>query len=144
MEWKGWQDFTIDELYEVLQLRSEVFVVEQACVYEDLDDVDQKAYHLLVREGKELIGYLRVFFPEKDRICIGRVVVKKSHRRQGVATKLLKESLRWSRKHRKEKMVELSAQVYAMDLYKNLGFQEIGQVYQEDGIDHIKMRVHLS
>ncbi|MDO5712891.1 MAG: GNAT family N-acetyltransferase [Tissierellia bacterium] len=140
MKWMLWKDFTIDELYEVLKLRSEIFVVEQECPYQDLDDLDQDALHLTYREKGKLIGYLRLLFPKENMIKIGRVVVEKEHRHLGIATKLLKESLQWIKENREEKEILLSAQVYATKLYSNLGFQKEGESYLEDGIPHIEMK----
>ena len=129
------------ELYALLRLRSEVFVVEQQCVYQDIDDRDAEALHLLVEEDGDLAAYLRIFQPEKggSKASIGRVVVASSHRKKGLARRMMQHALEFISLHFKVDGVFLSAQVYLKDFYADLGFEEQGEPYLEDGIPHIKM-----
>lgn len=138
---KRFEELSLIELYQILQLRSEVFVVEQSCIYQDLDGKDQKAIHVLgTKEGK-LVAYTRIFRPGhyfKDT-SIGRVVVKEPYRKDGYGKKIMKASLLYISEKLKEKTIELSAQTYLVRFYNGLGFKEKGVEYLEDGIPHIKM-----
>jgi len=138
---KLFTDFSVDELYEVLQLRSEVFVVEQDCVYQDIDYKDQKALHVLAYKNEKLVAYTRVFkpgdyFPEAS---IGRVVVAKDERKYGYGHDLMKESIKAVAMAFDTNTIHISAQTYLEKFYNSHGFIQEGEGYLEDGIPHIKM-----
>ena len=128
-------------MYVILQLRSEVFVIEQDCVYQDLDYKDQLAYHILGVLDNQIVTYARIFksgdyFSEPS---IGRIVVKKEFRKLKYGYKLVENSIQFIEKNLKENNILISAQSYLTKFYNSLGFIKIGEEYLEDGIPHIKM-----
>ncbi|WP_425656854.1 GNAT family N-acetyltransferase [Tenacibaculum ascidiaceicola] len=138
---KNFQELTTSELYELLQLRSEVFVVEQDCVYQDIDGKDQKALHVIgVKEGK-IIAYTRLFNSGEyfDTPSIGRVVVKDSERKYGYGHDLIKASIKAIVDNYNETTITISAQTYLQKFYESHGFKQVGEGYLEDGIPHIRM-----
>ena len=138
---KDFNQLSTQDLYAILQLRSEVFVVEQDCVYLDLDGKDQLAYHVLGYKDLKLIAYARVFKPGDyfSKSSIGRIIVKKTHRRFKYGDHLVKNSIEFIVKKFKEKEILISAQAYLINFYNNLGFEQKGEQYLEDNIPHIKM-----
>ena len=136
---KTFAELSAEELFEIYKLRCAVFVVEQNCVYQDIDDLDKAALHLWLEEDGAIVSYLRVLPPETVRkeAAIGRVLSMK--RRKGYATALLKEALRVIKERFGTDTVYLEAQTYAKGLYENLGFEQISEEFLEDGIPHIKM-----
>ncbi|XRE43226.1 N-acetyltransferase ElaA [Tenacibaculum discolor] len=138
---KTFQELTTSELYELLQLRSEVFVVEQDCVYQDIDGKDEKALHVIgVKEGK-IIAYTRLFNSGEyfDTPSIGRVVVKESERKYGYGHDLIKASIKAIVDNYNETTITISAQTYLQKFYESHGFKQVGEGYLEDGIPHIRM-----
>ena len=138
---KTFNELSPQDIYSILQLRSEVFVVEQNCVYQDIDDKDQYALHLLLKKDDYLIGYSRIFkagdyFKEAS---IGRVLVKKKARNNRHGSLLMELSIKAIKDHFKENTVKISAQTYLKKFYNELGFDPIGEEYLEDGIPHIAM-----
>jgi len=133
--------FTVKELYEVLQLRSEVFVVEQDCVYQDIDFKDQKALHVLGYKNERLVAYTRIFKPGDyfDEASIGRVVVQQNERKYGYGHDLIKESINVIETQLGTNIIHISAQTYLEKFYNTHGFEQNGEGYLEDGIPHIKM-----
>ena len=142
---KLYKDLTIDELYEILKLRSIVFVVEQNCIYQDLDDIDKTSYHIFMKEKDkpEIKVYLRVFEKDKDTAQIGRVVTAQDKRRKGYASELIKKGIDIVKNELKKNKVYLEGQVYASKLYEKLGFKIISDEFLEDGIPHYKMLKNL-
>ncbi|MFD1062612.1 GNAT family N-acetyltransferase [Winogradskyella litorisediminis] len=139
---KSYDDLTKEELYDALQLRSEVFVVEQNCVYQDIDGKDQKALHILGYKDKKLIAYTRLFKPGDyfEESSIGRVIVAENQRQHKYGYDIMKASIEAIKKHFKTNVIVISAQVYLKNFYNNLGFIEFDKEYLEDGIPHIKMK----
>ena len=138
---KTFNELSPQEIYSILQLRSEVFVVEQNCVYQDIDDKDQYALHLLLKKDDYLIGYSRIFkagdyFKEAS---IGRVLVKKQDRNNRHGSLLMELSIKAIKDYFKENIIKISAQTYLKKFYNELGFDSIGDEYLEDGIPHIAM-----
>ncbi len=137
---KGFDELSARELYELLRLRIDVFVVEQNCAYPECDGVDINANHVLLINGEnELCGYAR-YYPgiEKNSFHIGRVAVRKSLRMEGLGKKLMDVVLT-EIKNKKARKIEISAQLYLQRFYTDLGFIATGDAYKEDGIPHIKM-----
>ena len=130
------------ELYALLQLRSEVFVVEQDCVYQDVDGKDQKALHILGFEKGELAAYTRAFKRGDyfDTAAIGRVVVKEKFRGKDYGKQIMLASIEGVETHFKTSEIKVSAQTYLKRFYNDLNFIEEGEGYLEDGIPHILMR----
>jgi len=138
---KNFKELTTSELYEILQLRSEVFVVEQDCVYQDLDGKDKKALHVLgIKDGK-VIAYTRLFNSHEyfDTPSIGRVVVKDTERKYGYGHDLIKASIQGIVNNYNENKITISAQTYLQKFYESHGFVKVGEEYLEDGIPHIRM-----
>lgn len=138
---KSFQDLTTQELYQILQLRSEVFVVEQDCVYQDMDGKDFKALHIIGSTNNEIIAYTRIFGPGDymDQACIGRVVVKKSARKGGYGKVIMEASIKAVSDNFRTSTIHISAQTYLQKFYKELGFNPVGEIYMEDDIPHILM-----
>tara|TARA_Y100000385_G_scaffold273386_1_gene315241 strand:- start:2322 stop:2768 length:447 start_codon:yes stop_codon:yes gene_type:complete len=138
---KKWSEVSLEELYSVLRLRSEVFVVEQDCVYQDIDNKDQIAIHLLGYINKELIAYSRLF-NEGDyfkETSFGRAIIKKEKRGQGYGDELVKESLKTIKNYYGNKKVKISAQAHLKTFYSKHAFIAKGKEYLEDGIPHVSM-----
>lgn len=138
---KKFDELSPQDIYSILQLRSEVFVVEQNCVYQDIDNKDQYALHILLKKDDYLIGYSRIFkggdyFKEAS---ISRVLVKKQERNNRHGSLLMELSIKAIKDYFKENIVKISAQTYLKKFYKELGFDSIGDEYLEDGIPHIVM-----
>jgi len=138
---KTYQDLSKEELYEVLRLRVEVFVVEQDCVYQDVDGKDSKAIHVLGFKENTLVAYIRLFPPGAyfEHASIGRVVVKETERSHGYGYDLMKRSISAAQEHYDTTILKISAQTYLKKFYNKLGFTETGEEYLEDGIPHIGM-----
>ncbi len=138
---KKFEFLSIEELYGMLQLRAEVFVVEQDCVYQDIDDKDQKAVHVFGYKGDELVAYTRIFESGFyfDKASIGRVVVKQTERNHKYGYDLMQASIQCIYDFYGEQPIKISAQTYLKHFYNNLGFKEMGEGYLEDGIPHIEM-----
>ena len=134
-----------DELYQILRLRSEVFVVEQDCIYQDIDNKDQIAIHLLYKKGDEIIAYARIFKKGDyfENPSIGRVVVSKNKRGKDLGKEIMLESMKYIKNNIKAEKIELSAQMYLDTFYKDLGFYSKGEQYLEDGIPHQRMFFNL-
>jgi ElaA protein len=138
---KKFNELTVNEMYVILQLRSEVFVVEQDCVFQDLDNKDQIAYHVLGLKDGKIIAYARIFDSEDYFLepSIGRIIVKKEFRKFKYGYQLVLSSIQFIENNFKEKKILISAQAYLTKFYNSLGFIQEGESYLEDGIPHIKM-----
>lgn len=138
---KAFNELSTTELYDVLQLRSEVFVVEQDCVYQDIDGKDQKALHVLGYKDGVLVTYTRLFKPNDyfEEASIGRVVVRQNARTFGYGYDIMNASIAALKTYFNETLIKISAQEYLKQFYTNLGFEQQGNAYLEDGIPHIAM-----
>ncbi|WP_419727188.1 GNAT family N-acetyltransferase [Terrisporobacter petrolearius] len=143
MNWniKKFNELNIEEIYKILALRNEVFIVEQDCPYLDCDDKDLNSYHLFLRENGEIVSYLRIL--EKgvsyDEISIGRVAVKKSYRGKGISRKMMLKAIEFIENNLSENTIKIQAQAYLLDFYSSLGFKAVSEEYLEDNIPHIDM-----
>lgn len=140
---KRFGELTAAELYEILKLRVDVFVVEQACPYPELDGLDKKALHLWLEDEDGVHAYLRVMDrgAESQYVSIGRVVARE--RRRGLGTRILKEGIRAARERLGAEAVYLEAQTYAVGLYEKQGFRPISEEFLLDGIPHVKMLLEI-
>ena len=137
---KKFEELTLNELYNIMKLRSKVFVVEQNCIYQDLDDIDKISYHFFIKGNDDNIkAYLRIFVKDEETAQIGRVVTDEKERRKGLASNLIKKGIEFCKKEMKKNKVYLEGQVYCKDLYLHLGFNIISDEFLEDGIPHYKM-----
>ena len=138
---KYFDELTISELYNILQLRSEVFVVEQNCVYQDIDGKDSKALHIIGFKNDKIVAYTRIFKPGDcfKEAGIGRVVVRENERKHGCGNDIMKASIRAIEENFSKSTIYLSAQTYLVKFYGSLGFNVVGEEYLEDNILHIDM-----
>lgn len=140
---KSFTELSVEELYEILKLRADVFVIEQNCIYPDIDDKDRHSLHVFLKEQEEISAYLRVI--EKgvsfDEVSIGRVVAK--YRRKGLGTQVLKAGIQAAQKYYRAHKIIIEAQTYAKEFYEKQGFVQISDEFLEDGIPHIQMMLLL-
>ena len=143
VSWKHrkWDDLEKNDLHEILMLRSKVFVVEQNCVYQDIDNKDPEAIHLYGKLHNKIISYSRIFNEGVfyKEISFGRALVSKSKRGKGIGDLLVKKSLEIIKENWPNKKVKISAQAHLKNFYKKHGFTEKGKEYLEDGIPHVSM-----
>ena len=132
---------TPHEVYALLRLRNEVFVVEQRCVYLDTDNIDQECHHLMIYEGDDLAAYTRLIPAgiSYAEMSIGRVVSSPSYRGTGIGKQLMAASIEACKKLYGEGNIKIGAQFYLKRFYESFGFIQCSDVYDEDGIEHIKM-----
>lgn len=143
LQWRltSFNDLSADELYRIIRLRNEVFVVEQTCVYQDADDKDQMSKHLSGWQNDELVAYCRILPPgvSFDEASIGRVVTSPLYRKAGIGRALMQLAIEKTIEQFTCKKITISAQLYLKAFYESLGFEVIGVPYPEDGIPHIRM-----
>ena len=143
MNWvcKTFSELSLEELYSILALRSEVFVVEQHCYYQDVDDKDQDSHHLMGFSDGVLVAYTRLIPAgvSYDEVSIGRVVVKQMARSGGRGKALMNESIRRCYDLFGRQPIKIGAQYHLKKFYESLGFVQCSDIYDDAGIDHIKM-----
>ena len=139
---KPFQELTADELYEILRARSEVFVVEQNCVYQDLDGDDKASIHIWLTDGDEVVAVCRVCpaGTHMDQVSIGRVVTTK--RGKGFGKRIMLEGIKAAREYFGAKSIDIEAQEYARGFYEQVGFRQSSDTFMLDGIPHIKMTLY--
>lgn len=140
---KRFEELTVDELYEILKIRVDIFVVEQKCPYQELDEKDRKAYHIYLKEDNQIKAYLRlldagVSFKEAS---IGRVL--STERGKGYARVVIEEGIQTAKEILKADKIRIEAQVYAQEMYEKFGFRAVSEEFLEDGIPHIQMLLDL-
>jgi ElaA protein len=144
IDWKlkKFSDLTPYELYDILRLRSEVFVVEQNCVFADQDNIDQQCYHLSGYEHERLVAYCRIVPPgiSYKEASIGRVVTLPSIRKNGIGKGLMLEAIEAISDLYRNVSIKIGAQLYLKKFYGLFGFEQISDVYLEDGVKHIYMQ----
>jgi len=139
---KPYKQLTLDELYALLALRSEVFVVGQQCPYQDVDYKDQEAMHLLAYEETKLVACLRILaHAENHTMSIGRVAALQASRGKGYGKQIVAAALDYLNTNHSEENIVISAQHYLLKFYSSLGFNAVGDIYDEDGIPHIRMEI---
>ncbi len=140
-EIKSFEDLSKTELYDILSLRVEVFVVEQNCPYQECDGKDQRGYHIFAKQNGVIQMYMRMLEPgvSYTEASIGRVVIKKSSRGKGMGKVMMGKGLTFMREEMKVEKIRISAQAYLEKFYQSLGFKSVSNVYVEDGIPHIEM-----
>jgi ElaA protein len=143
MDWicKKFAELSVDELYAVLKVRSEVFVVEQNCVFLDTDNKDQYCHHLMGWDKNELAAYARIVPAgiSYEESSIGRIVTSRAARREGHGRSLLQHSIGMLYILHGNRVIRIGAQYYLKKFYESFGFQQAGDIYLEDGIEHIEM-----
>jgi len=143
MKWvlKKFDSLTPQELYAILRLRTEVFVVEQNCVFQDMDNKDQQCHHLMGWQDNFLLAYTRLVPPgvSYEEASIGRVVTSPAARGTGIGKTLIEKSIEEVINLYGQGHIRIGAQLYLKKFYTSFGFEQVGDIYDEDGIDHIKM-----
>ncbi|HCE08315.1 MAG TPA: GNAT family N-acetyltransferase [Oxalobacteraceae bacterium] len=145
-QWSPFEELSRDDLYAVLARRQQVFIMEQNCVYQDVDGLDQHAMHLLgwrhEAAGRELVAYLRCVLPggKFDELSLGRVLCAPSVRGTGVGKQLFAEGIRRVELQFPGQRIRISAQQYLESFYRSFGFEVTSAPYSEDGIAHVEMR----
>jgi ElaA protein len=139
---KSFENLTVNELYDILRLRSEIFVVEQNCVYLDLDGKDKLALHLFGEFEGKIVAYSRLFKPgiSFDNASIGRVVVDANYRDKKWGHDLMREAIAGIKTHFGESKITIGAQLYLKKFYESHGFVQTSEMYLEDDIPHIEMK----
>ena len=133
-----YSDLTKDQLFELFRLRINVFVVEQNCPYQEIDEIDLISHHIIGSNDKQIVALGRLY--KKDNLIhIGRIAVKKEFRNFGYARELIQFTLKFLKSSYPTLGIEISAQEYLLKFYISLGFNTIGDTYLEDGIPHVKM-----
>lgn len=136
---KKFDELTNDELFEIFKLRSEVFVVEQKCIYLDIDNADKKAYHIFIKDGDSIEAYLRLLDKDDyfDEVGIGRVISRQ--RGKGFGKLILEAGKLAAKEKLNADRVKVAAQTYAKGFYEKQGFVQTSEEFLEDGIPHIEM-----
>jgi ElaA protein len=144
---KTFQELQPMELYNILRLRSSIFVIDQQCIFEEIDgkDIDQ-CYHLFNWADDVIVAYARIFPPHivYQECCIGRICTSLHHRGKGLGRKLVEEALRQSGILFPEAPIKIAAQYYLLQFYESFGFRAVGERFLEDNIEHIYMVKELS
>ncbi len=140
---KYFNELSTIELYEILKARSQIFVIEQKCIYQDLDDIDYKSVHIFYQQDNKVIAYLRIFPKEEnwDIVQMGRVL--SIEHGKGLGGKVLKEGIKFIKEKINAKKIYIEAQCYVIGFYKREGFKICSEEFLEDGIPHIKMELEL-
>jgi ElaA protein len=143
---KKFDELSVHELYSILQLRTEVFVVEQNCVFQDMDNKDQACYHLMGWKDDTLAATTRLVPPGiiYNIPSIGRVVTSPSARGAGIGRLLMKKSIEETYRLFGKLPIKIGAQVYLQKFYTSLGFQQTSEIYLEDGIEHMEMILRIN
>jgi ElaA protein len=139
---KPYNELSKDQFFDILKLRIEIFVVEQSCYYQELDDEDKEAFHVSIYNNGIIVAVGRIIPNLNNReVKIGRIAVKMNQRKKGLASSMMKDILNFISKKYGDFSVLLSAQTYLIKFYQSYGFNEIGDTYLEDGIEHINMEL---
>jgi ElaA protein len=141
-EIKRFEALSVNELYQLLQLRTQVFVVEQNCVFQDMDGKDEKAIHLLGKFDGKIVAYTRLFKSGDyfENASIGRVVIDPNYRDKKWGHELMRESIAAIAHHFGESKITIGAQLYLKKFYESHGFVQSSEMYLEDDIEHIEMK----
>ena len=141
---KSFAALTPAELYAILRLRNEAFVVEQNCVFQDADNKDIYCHHLMLFENKQLVAYARLVPPgiSYGEMSVGRVVTARDARNKGAGKKLMTLAVEYCRKIFGDGPIRIGAQYYLEKFYTDIGFTRTGDIYDEDGIEHIEMLMY--
>lgn len=136
---KKFSELTTKELFDIAKLRIKVFVVEQNCAYQELDELDEQAWHTWLQEDNEIVGYTRII-DKGETVTFGRVLVNPDYRRKNLGKKLLEETLNVTAGNYPDRPIIISAQAHLIEFYGGFGFKQTSDIYLEDDIPHIQMR----
>nr|WP_312579219.1 GNAT family N-acetyltransferase [Sedimentibacter sp.] len=140
---KRFEELSVEELYKILQVRVKVFVMEQNCVYQEIDDKDQHAYHVFLKDDRGIKAYLRVIDKgvSFEEIAIGRVLTLE--RGCGLGNRILFEGIKVAKERMNADIIKIEAQSYAKEFYEKAGFKQVSEEFLEDGIPHIQMILNI-
>ncbi|WMJ81789.1 GNAT family N-acetyltransferase [Clostridium sp. MB40-C1] len=143
MNWKlkKFGDLKLEEIYNILQLRNAIFIVEQECAFQDCDGKDQGAYHLFLEDSNNVVACLRILKKgvSYDQVSIGRVVVSKDYRGKNIAREMMLKAIDFIKQNLNETEIKIQAQAYLFNFYESLGFKKVSEEYLEDNIPHMDM-----
>ena len=139
---KKFDELTLNELYDILKLRVDIFVVEQNCPYGELDNKDKESIHIFYRENGEITAYLRIIpkFLSYESVSMGRICVKQEFRSRKLGREIVKNAINYIEKDMKEYIITIGAQEYLKDFYASFDFKPVSDIYDEDGIKHLDMQ----
>lgn len=137
---KDFSNLTTKEFYEIVKLRIAVFVVEQTCFYQEVDDSDEIAIHTWFQEGSEIVGYSRIYPEDDGTVTFGRVIVRSDYRGQKLGKRLIENTLNVIADRYPKRDIVIGAQAYLVDFYESFGFKAVSDIYLEDDIPHIDMK----
>lgn len=140
---KTFNGLSNEELYRILKLRADVFILEQNCMYNDYDFVDFSAKHLFIQDGEEVVAYARLYFKNEKLGSFGRVVVHPDYRKQGLGREVVAATLQELRKTAVSEVL-ISAQTYLKAFYESFGFVQCSGEYDDEGIPHIDMQLRMA
>ena len=142
LKWQAFESLSNLDLYNLLKLRVDIFVVEQKCAYPEIDGLDQNALHLIARDKSEIVGGLRLIDEEsKNQIRLGRIVVDSKYRTRKLGEYLINTGILKARELRSASKIIISAQSQLQKYYERFGFKPISDLYLDDGIEHIDMLI---
>lgn len=140
--WFKFKELSLDQLYDIMALREQVFTIEQQCSAFDFDGLDKQAVHLLGLDNNKILAYARILPTDiyaEGVVSFGRIVVAKEHRRQGLGKTMMQKIVDFIAVHYPNMPIKFSAQTYLQSFYERFGFRAVGDEYDEGGIPHIKM-----
>lgn len=146
IDWKckPFNDLTPQEVYDILGLRQDVFIIEQACIYQDIDGIDTSSHHILASSNETLIAYSRIIpIPNSDYVKLGRIIVHNDHRGIALGRHLVEYSIAEATRLYSPKHIHISAQSYLLQFYESFGFHSISDTYDLDGITHLDMSLDI-
>jgi len=138
---KIFEELTLKELYNLLKLRFQVFVVEQQSIYNEYDDIDFIATHFFIYDDSQMVAYLRLYEKSSNTLSFGRVIVEQNYRRKGLSREMIQFVIDFTRTKKNIKKIEIQAQVYLSDFYKSFGFNQVSNSYDDGGVPHIDMEL---
>lgn len=140
--WYPFQQLSCEQLYVLLRLRQEVFIIEQQCIYPDIDGLDLKCLHLLGYQNELLVAYLRLIPAEihsSGNISLGRIITSPANRGVGIGEALMQQAMQYIAQTYQQQDVQIAAQFHLQTFYQKFGFTSISEPYDEDGIEHVDM-----
>ena len=147
IHWKciPFNDLTPQEVYAILGLRQDVFIIEQACIYQDIDGIDTSSHHILASSNETLIAYSRIIpIVDSDYVKLGRIIVHNDHRGIALGRHLVQYSISEAIRLYSPKYIHISAQSYLLQFYESFGFHSISDYYDLDGITHLDMSLDIT
>ncbi|WP_242155963.1 GNAT family N-acetyltransferase [Aestuariivivens sediminis] len=140
---KEFDGLTLRELYEILRLRFNVFILDQNSIYNEYDQLDYRATHIFIEEQKEIIAYLRVYRRTIHEVCFGRVAVHPDHRGKKLGRKIIEKCIEMVKSRWKAQYIVIAAQDYLKSFYESFGFIKSSEVFNDGGVFHINMTLKI-